>query len=59
MKMPVRCILVLSLFLAGCAHVISEESMRLVDTRITFEDLRKAPTLTSGSSSSSAGPLPG
>lgn len=43
MKMPVRCILVLSLFLAGCAHVISEESMRLVDTRITFEDLRKAP----------------
>lgn len=43
MKTAGRLIIVLSLFMAGCAHVMSEQSLRLVDRQITFEELRRAP----------------
>lgn len=43
MKVIGRFVVVLSLFLAGCAHVMSDESLKLVDRRITFEDLRREP----------------
>jgi outer membrane lipoprotein len=32
-----------TLFLSGCAHVISEESRNLVDPSVTFVKLREAP----------------
>ncbi len=38
-----RLIVACSIFLAGCAHVMSEDSMKLVDRHISFEELRKAP----------------
>jgi outer membrane lipoprotein len=33
----------LGLFLSGCAHVISEESRRLVDKQLSFAELRQNP----------------
>lgn len=43
MKIIGRLFIALSLFLAGCAHVMSEQSLKLVDRQITFAELRKAP----------------
>lgn len=43
MKTTGLLIMVLTLLLGGCAHVMSEQSLRLVDRRITFEALRSAP----------------
>lgn len=43
MKTRGRLIMLLSLFIAGCAHVMSEQSLRLVDRQITFEELRRTP----------------
>lgn len=39
----VLCLLVLTCCIAGCAHVISEESRNLVDQSVTFGQLRSAP----------------
>jgi outer membrane lipoprotein len=41
-------ILVLALFLSGCAHVISEESLRLVDKQLNFAELRQNPDVYKG-----------
>lgn len=43
MKTTLRLMAALSLFLAGCAHVMSDQSLRLVDPTITFAELRKTP----------------
>jgi outer membrane lipoprotein len=36
-------LVLLGLFLSGCAHAISEESLRLVDKQISFAQLRQNP----------------
>jgi outer membrane lipoprotein len=43
MRAKVLPVLLLSFFLSGCAHVVSEESRRLVDYRISFADLKGSP----------------
>lgn len=43
MKTIGRLIIALSFFMAGCAHVMSEQSLKLADRRITFEELKSAP----------------
>ncbi len=36
-------LVLMALLLSGCAHAISEESLRLVDQRLTFAELRQNP----------------
>src|SRR5574340_98831 len=43
MKTTLRLIAALGIFLAGCAHVMSDQSLRLVDPAVTFAGVRKAP----------------
>jgi len=43
MKAGIVTVLLAGLFLSGCAHVVSDEALRLVDSRITFADLKGAP----------------
>lgn len=43
MKMTGRLIMLLSLFLAGCAHIMSDRSLNLVDRGIAFEELKRDP----------------
>jgi outer membrane lipoprotein len=43
MRARIMPVLLVGLFLSGCAHVMSEESLRLVDYRITFADLKRSP----------------
>jgi len=48
MKSHYTVLLTALLMLSGCAHVISAESRRLVDTTITFEALKQNPDALSG-----------
>jgi len=43
MRVRILPVLLLGLFLSGCAHVVSEKSLSLVDARITFEELKRSP----------------
>lgn len=49
MRIAPVCFTMLLLFLAGCAHVISEENRKSVDTSIAFERLKENPEKFTGS----------
>lgn len=49
MRIAPVCFTLLLLFLAGCAHVISEENLKSVDPSITFERLKENPEKYTGS----------
>lgn len=43
MRYPLSALLVFVLFLSGCTAVISEQSLKLVDTTASFKDIKEAP----------------